>query len=210
MEPQRAARARVAVIAKALNDKLFPMLFDEHYSRGDPGPIASQAKKISALLEDADPCRHGEQRSDARGEHDAEQSRSSQSPGVGWSQTTDNYYCHPYAVHKDIDDQVRANADSNFRLDKESTEFVTNQLLLKRDLDWNATYFKAGVWDVDLVGGVDFTNKYALIRAGTTAAPPYATLAAARGGWPAASISATSGAASPRCSRCSSTCCSRS
>ena len=79
-----------------------------------------------------------------------------ESPGVGWSQTTETYYCHPYAVHKDIDDQVRANADSNFRLDKEATEFITNQLLLKRDLDWNATYFKAGVWDVDLVGGVDF------------------------------------------------------
>jgi cellulose synthase/poly-beta-1,6-N-acetylglucosamine synthase-like glycosyltransferase/peptidoglycan/xylan/chitin deacetylase (PgdA/CDA1 family)/spore germination protein YaaH len=28
--------------AGALNDKLFPMLFDEHYDRGDPGPVASQ------------------------------------------------------------------------------------------------------------------------------------------------------------------------
>jgi cellulose synthase/poly-beta-1,6-N-acetylglucosamine synthase-like glycosyltransferase/peptidoglycan/xylan/chitin deacetylase (PgdA/CDA1 family)/spore germination protein YaaH len=29
--------------AGAINDKLFPMLFDEHYATGDPGPIASQA-----------------------------------------------------------------------------------------------------------------------------------------------------------------------
>ena len=28
--------------AAEVNDKLFPMLFDEHYSSGDPGPIASQ------------------------------------------------------------------------------------------------------------------------------------------------------------------------
>jgi cellulose synthase/poly-beta-1,6-N-acetylglucosamine synthase-like glycosyltransferase/peptidoglycan/xylan/chitin deacetylase (PgdA/CDA1 family)/spore germination protein YaaH len=28
--------------AAATNDKLFPMLFDEHYDAGDPGPIASQ------------------------------------------------------------------------------------------------------------------------------------------------------------------------
>ncbi|HEX7825686.1 MAG TPA: polysaccharide deacetylase family protein, partial [Mycobacterium sp.] len=28
--------------AAALNDKLFPMLFDEHYSSGDPGPVSSQ------------------------------------------------------------------------------------------------------------------------------------------------------------------------
>jgi peptidoglycan-N-acetylglucosamine deacetylase len=29
--------------AGAVNDKLFPMLFDEHYATGEPGPIASQA-----------------------------------------------------------------------------------------------------------------------------------------------------------------------
>jgi len=29
--------------AASVNDKLFPMLFDEHYAAGDPGPIASQA-----------------------------------------------------------------------------------------------------------------------------------------------------------------------
>ena len=29
--------------AGAVNDKLFPMLFDEHYAGGEPGPIASQA-----------------------------------------------------------------------------------------------------------------------------------------------------------------------
>ena len=28
--------------AAAINDKLFPMLYDEHFDRGDPGPIASQ------------------------------------------------------------------------------------------------------------------------------------------------------------------------
>jgi hypothetical protein len=30
-------------------------------------------------------------------------------------------------VHKDIDDQLRANADSNFNLDRDATEFITNQ-----------------------------------------------------------------------------------
>lgn len=83
---------------------------------------------------------------------------STESPGVGWKYDTDQYYAHVYAVHKDIDDQVRANADSNFRLEKDSTEFITNQLLLKRDLDWNSTYFKPGVWATDLAGGTDFTQ----------------------------------------------------
>lgn len=82
---------------------------------------------------------------------------STESPGVGWNYATDQYFCHVYAVHKDIDDQVRANADSNFKLDKETTEFITNQLLLKRDLDWNAKYFVPDVWDTNLAGGTDFS-----------------------------------------------------
>lgn len=83
---------------------------------------------------------------------------STESPGVGWKYDTDQYYCHVYAVHKDIDDQVRANADSNFRLEKDATEFITNQMLLKRDIDWNARYFKSGVWATDKVGTTDFTK----------------------------------------------------
>lgn len=81
---------------------------------------------------------------------------STESPGVGWNVDTDSYFAHVYAVHKDVDDQLRANADSNFNLDRDSTEFVTNQLLLKRDLDWNATYFAPNVWNTDLAGGTDF------------------------------------------------------
>lgn len=77
---------------------------------------------------------------------------STESPGVGWSTTTDQYFAHVYAVHKDIDDQLRANADSNFNLDSDATKFVTNQLLLKRDIDWAAQYFKAGVWATEYTG----------------------------------------------------------
>lgn len=75
-----------------------------------------------------------------------------ESAGSGYKVDTDQYYCQVYAVHKDIDDQIRANADSNWSLDKDSTTFVTNQLLLKRDLDWNAAYFTTGVWGTDLTG----------------------------------------------------------
>lgn len=77
---------------------------------------------------------------------------STESPGVGWHVNTDSYFAHVYAVHKDIDDQLRANADSNFSLDRDATNFVTNQLLLKRDLDWNNKYFKTGVWSTDRTG----------------------------------------------------------
>lgn len=74
---------------------------------------------------------------------------STETPGTGWNTTTQQYFAHVYGVHKDIDDQLRANADSTFKLDSDATAFVTNQLLLKRDIDWNAAYFRAGVWGAD-------------------------------------------------------------
>ncbi len=75
-----------------------------------------------------------------------------ESAGVGWNYLTDTYYCDVFAVHKDIEDQVRANADSNFNLDSDATRFCTNQLLLRRDLDWTAKYFKTGVWATEYTG----------------------------------------------------------
>lgn len=75
-----------------------------------------------------------------------------ESAGVGWNMDSDQYFCHVYAVHKDIDDQTRANADSNFNLDRDATEFITNQMLLKRDIDWTSSYFKTGVWATEYTG----------------------------------------------------------
>ena len=75
-----------------------------------------------------------------------------ESAGTGWNTTTDQYFAHVYAVHKDIDDQTRANADSVWNLDRDSTEFITNQHLLKRDIDWTASYFRSGVWATEKTG----------------------------------------------------------
>lgn len=77
---------------------------------------------------------------------------STESAGTGWNTTTDQYFAHVYAVHKDIDDQLRANADSNFNLDRDATEFITNQHLLKRDQDWVNSYFKTGIWATEKTG----------------------------------------------------------
>ena len=49
--------------------------------------------------------------------------------GTGWNVTSDSYYCRVFGVHKDIDDQARANADSQFNLDRDATQLITNDLL---------------------------------------------------------------------------------
>jgi hypothetical protein len=81
-----------------------------------------------------------------------------ESAGTEWKNTTDVYSAKVYALHHDIDDQTRANADSNFHLDSDATEFITNQMLLKRDIDWTTKYFQPGVWANNKVGTTDFTQ----------------------------------------------------
>jgi hypothetical protein len=75
-----------------------------------------------------------------------------ESAGIGWSNTTDNFFCDVYAVHVDIDAQTRANADSNWNLDSDATRLITQHLLLQKDRLWAAKYFREGVWATEYTG----------------------------------------------------------
>jgi hypothetical protein len=79
-----------------------------------------------------------------------------ESAGSGFEVTTDDYLCSVLAIHKDVDDQLRANADSIFQVEKDATEFCTQHMLQKIEQDWVSTYFTTGVWDTDVTGGTDF------------------------------------------------------
>ena len=80
-----------------------------------------------------------------------------ESAGSGYSLSTDTYSTSVYAFHKDVDDQVRANADNPLNPDRDATTFVTQRMLLRQEIDWNTNYFTTGIWDTDVVGGSDFT-----------------------------------------------------
>ncbi len=81
-----------------------------------------------------------------------------ESAGSGYTLSTSTYSANVYAFHKDVDDQVRANADSPINPDRDATTFVTQRMLLRQELDWNSTYFTTSVWDTDKTGGTDFTQ----------------------------------------------------
>lgn len=90
-----------------------------------------------------------------------------ESAGSGWElDNTPNYFCEVYAVHKDVDDQVRANQVAPINMDRDATKWVMQQLLLKRELIWQAKYFKTATWSggsgVDQTGvaGVPAANQY--------------------------------------------------
>lgn len=75
-----------------------------------------------------------------------------ESAGGGYGITTDNYNTKTYAYHKDVPWDIRANADAGIDLDRDATEFVTQRLLLRRERDWAAKYFAAGLWGTTITG----------------------------------------------------------
>ena len=83
--------------------------------------------------------------------------------GGGYRLSTDNYSCDVIGFHADLDDQTRANADEPLQLERSHTIYVTQQILLKREVDWVSNFFTTGLWTgsstgTDLVGTVDFTQ----------------------------------------------------
>jgi hypothetical protein len=83
----------------------------------------------------------------------AERAPGTESAGSGYTlDNTPTYYCTEYSLHKDIPDQVRANADAALNPDREATIFVTMKAMLKREKLFVNKYFKTGVWATDISG----------------------------------------------------------
>lgn len=75
-----------------------------------------------------------------------------ESAGGGYNLDTDGYLAEVYAFHKDVDEQVRANADPGIDPEVSATNFVTQTLLIGRERNFANTYFKTGVWGTDVTG----------------------------------------------------------
>lgn len=83
---------------------------------------------------------------------------STESAGGDYTVSTDNYNCDDYAIHKDVDDQMRANYDNPLSPDREAVLFVTQRLLLRREKAFISDFLKTGVWATDKVGTTDFVK----------------------------------------------------
>jgi hypothetical protein len=66
--------------------------------------------------------------------------------------STPTYFAKTYGLHRDIPDQVRANADVPLNLDREATELLSLQALLKREVSFAANFFTSGKWTGDQTG----------------------------------------------------------
>lgn len=111
-----------------LADKIFPNV-----------PVAKQSDKYFTFNKDAFGRGGAEKRTGA-----------TESAGGGFQMSTDNYYCDQWSFHKDIPSDDAANAD--FDLFQSSSEFVTQNLLIRRESEFVNTYFAASVWGKDITG----------------------------------------------------------
>lgn len=86
----------------------------------------------------------------------AERAAGTESSGGTYDIGNETYFARVYAYHRDIPDQVRANADAPLDMDREATIFVTQKAMLKRESLWAANYFTAGnpgdTWTFDVDG----------------------------------------------------------
>ena len=69
-----------------------------------------------------------------------------ESAGGGYSVSNDSYFADEWAIHKDIPRQLRANADMAIDVDRDATEYVTQQLLLRQEVEFASTFFQASSW----------------------------------------------------------------
>jgi hypothetical protein len=94
----------------------------------------------------------------------AKRAPATESVGTGWRTGTDDYSCDVFAVHKDIADQDRANQERGiFDQDRDATEFVSRDMMLRREKDWVSAYFGTGKWgltDQTGVSGTPSTNEF--------------------------------------------------
>ena len=72
-----------------------------------------------------------------------------ESAGSGYAVSTDSYACDVWALHKDVADQDRANSDSPLRPDQDASRWVTEQMMIDKEVEWATKYFSTGVWTVD-------------------------------------------------------------
>ncbi len=85
-----------------------------------------------------------------------ERAPGTESAGSGYAISTDTYLAKTRAYHKDVADEVRANADNPINLDREATEYITLKGLINREVNWATAFFTAGdpgdTWTFDVDG----------------------------------------------------------
>jgi hypothetical protein len=75
-----------------------------------------------------------------------------ESAGSGLNLTTSSYAALVWALHKDIGDQMRRNADPAVDIEVAVTRMLMQKLLIRRDRLFASNYMTTGIWGTDITG----------------------------------------------------------
>lgn len=64
----------------------------------------------------------------------------------------DPYYCRKYAYHYDITQEERVNYDQPINVDRDAVDWLTQKMLLNREMRFVNTFFTSGVWGTEMQG----------------------------------------------------------
>lgn len=67
-------------------------------------------------------------------------------------EASDPYYCRKHAFHKDVTPEERANYDEPLDADSDATDFVSQKMLIRREMEWASKFFKSGIWGREITG----------------------------------------------------------
>lgn len=65
---------------------------------------------------------------------------------IGYDLSTTSYFCHVWGVGHPIPDQVRANADADVNLEVNGTRLLSQNAMLRREIEWATKYFATSIW----------------------------------------------------------------
>lgn len=85
----------------------------------------------------------------------------SESAGGDYGLDTDVYFCKKYAFHKDVAPEERLNYDKPLDADIDANIFVTQKMLIRREIAFTEKFFVPGAW----------TNEVTGVASGTTPGP---------------------------------------
>jgi hypothetical protein len=105
-----------------------------------------------------------------------------ESAGGGYNlDNTPTYFASVWAVHKDVPDQVRANADPAVDVERAAAEWVMHKMLIRKEKSWVNSFFKTGVWTNEDTGVAGTPGAGEVVKwSDTTSGDPIGDLRAAK------------------------------
>lgn len=107
--------------------------------------VATQAFPVRAVSQKSNKYHVLDKASALRSEA-TKRAPNTESAGRGFTMSQDNYNADVYAVHFDVSEQIRANADASVNIESAAAAQTVQDIQIRMDQDWATAAFSTGIW----------------------------------------------------------------